>query len=85
MAGLATRILERALEAAVPGGRVIYSTCTISRAENEGVVAAAGGAARIENLGERFPPLASPHDSRFLQTRPDRDGTDGFFIARLRK
>jgi 16S rRNA C967 or C1407 C5-methylase (RsmB/RsmF family) len=29
--------------------------------------------------------LASLRDSRFLQTMPDRDRTDGFFIARLRR
>lgn len=81
MATLATRVLERALEAVRPGGRVVYSTCTISRAENEAVAVGAG--AEIDDLGARHPELASPHDSRFLQTRPDRDRTDGFFIALL--
>ncbi|MBA2523568.1 MAG: rRNA cytosine-C5-methyltransferase, partial [Solirubrobacterales bacterium] len=83
MAELATRILARALEAVRPGGRVLYSTCTISLAENERVVASA--AAEIADLGSRFPALASGHDGRFLQTRADRDGTDGFFIASLQR
>jgi 16S rRNA (cytosine967-C5)-methyltransferase len=56
-----------------PGGTLVYSTCTISPAENEGVVdeflAQNGG---FELLDTR-------------QTLPHRDGTDGFFIARLRK
>ncbi|MCL4286199.1 MAG: RsmB/NOP family class I SAM-dependent RNA methyltransferase [Thermoleophilia bacterium] len=82
MAAAAGRILERALEAA-PGGRVVYSTCTISRAENEGVAAAAP--ARIVDLGAdpARASLALPADRRFLQTRSDRDGTDGFFVAAL--
>lgn len=80
-AELAERILARALEAVRPGGRVVYSTCTISRRENEAVAGSAG--AEPSDLGSRFPALASEHDPRFLQTRPDRDGTDGFFMAEL--
>ena len=40
---------------------------------------------RADDLGAKYPPLPSTHDGRFLQTRPDRDRTDGFFIARLRR
>ena len=47
-------------------------------------VALAAGAA-IDDLGASHPGLVSPHDPRFLQTRPDRDRTDGFFIAALRR
>jgi len=81
-AELAGRILERAFEAAGPDGRIVYSTCTISRRENEAVIAAAGGT--VEDLGSGAPGLALDEDPRFLQTLPDRDGTDGFFIAALR-
>lgn len=83
MATGATRILERGLEAVRPGGRVVYSTCTISRRENEDVVAASSATA-IDDLGTALDPLRSPVDPRFLQTRADRDQTDGFFLARLR-
>jgi len=38
-----------------------------------------------DDLGERAPGLASEVDSRFLQLRPDRDCTTGFFIARLKR
>jgi 16S rRNA (cytosine967-C5)-methyltransferase len=89
LAGLQGEILERGLTAVRPGGALVYSTCTISRRENEDVVSAALGASgacvAADDLGADHPELASPHDPRFLQTRPDRDRTDGFFIARLRR
>jgi 16S rRNA (cytosine967-C5)-methyltransferase len=87
LAALQGRILARGAAALRPGGTLVYSTCTISRAENEDVVAgllAADGSLEADDLGDSHERVRSPHDRRFLQTRPDRDGTDGFFIARLR-
>ena len=81
-ASLAERILEAASASLAPGGRIVYSTCTISRRENEEVVASSG--LRPDDLGADAPPCPPAADSRFLQTRNDRDGTDGFFVARLR-
>jgi 16S rRNA (cytosine967-C5)-methyltransferase len=90
-------VQERGLRAAAralrPGGTLVYATCTISRRENEDRVAAlveeAGGeevpALRVDDLGSLAPGLASTHDPRFLQLRPDRDRTTGFFIARLNR
>ena len=85
MAATAERILDRALTAAGAAGRVIYSTCTISRRENEAVIAAAG--ARVADLAAdpALAPLAAPGERRCLQTRNDRDRTDGFFVAALRR
>ena len=73
-------ILERARDALRPGGTLVYATCTISARENETVAAAA--IAAPDDLGADHPELASDRDGRFLQLRPDRDHTDGFFIAR---
>ena len=85
------RVLRAAAAALRPGGVLVYSTCTISRRENEDQVAALLAAAaagevpslRVEDLGARAPVLSSPHDSRCLQLRPDRDCTTGFFVCRL--
>jgi 16S rRNA (cytosine967-C5)-methyltransferase len=75
-------LLERALEQARPGGRVVYSTCTLDAAENEHVVRAAG--APLDDLADAHPGLAHPRLPGALLTLPHRHGTDGFFIARMR-
>ena len=88
LAALQARILDRAAAAVVPGGTLVYSTCTVSRVENEAVVSALldrRPELAADHLGAQHPGLASTDDHRFLQTRPDRDGTDGFFIARVRR
>ena len=84
MAGLAGRILDRATEAVAPGGRIVYSVCTISRREGEAVVGATGIDPDDLAADPANAPLAHPGDRRYLQTRTDRDRTDGFFVARLR-
>lgn len=90
-------VQERALIAAAtalrPGGTLVYSTCTISRRENEDrvaalLVAAEAGEApplKLDDLGALAPSLAAPAEPRCLQLRPDRDRTTGFFIARLKR
>ena len=69
-----------------PGGVLLYSTCTLVRSENEGVV---------EAFLEKFPnyclePLPLPeifpkNESGMLALVPGEYDTDGFFIARLRR
>jgi 16S rRNA (cytosine967-C5)-methyltransferase len=74
-----------------PGGTLVYSTCTISRRENEDQVAALLAAAgdgevprlALDDLGALAPAVRSPVEPRCLQLRPDRDRTTGFFICRL--
>ena len=76
-------LLDRALELVRPGGRVVYSTCTLIAPENEDVVRATG--APLDDLAAAFPDLAHPRLPGALLTLPHRHGTDGFFIARLRR
>lgn len=93
LAELQAGILLRGLEALRPGGMLVYSTCTISRREGEDQIAALERRASlgeapsfsVDGLGGLAPTFASRHDSRFLQFRPDRDCTTGFFVCRLRK
>jgi 16S rRNA (cytosine967-C5)-methyltransferase len=77
-----TALLTRALEAVRPGGRVVYSTCTLLPDENEGVVRATGAA--VEDVTGLFPAYAHPALPGALLTLPHRHGSDGFFVARLR-
>jgi len=86
LAALQRRILVRAARALRAGGTLVFSTCTLSCRENEEL---AGGLEDLvrgvvaEDLGAAHRTLASRRDRRFLQIRPDRDRTTGFFIARF--
>jgi 16S rRNA (cytosine967-C5)-methyltransferase len=85
LAGLGSEILAAGAAALRPGGTLVHSTCTISRRENEDVAGGFLGASpgfEADALGELSPELAAANP-RFLQTRPDRDRTLGFFIARV--
>jgi 16S rRNA (cytosine967-C5)-methyltransferase len=86
------QLLRNAAAVLRPGGTLVYSTCTISRRENEERIAALLAVAETEegvppleldDLGALAPDLAAPAEPRCLQLRPDRDRTTGFFIARL--
>jgi len=82
------------LEACVPfvkaGGRIAYATCTLFREENETVVEAFLRAHAEFALDD--PPLDrakfdfSPYTvGKYIKFSPYRDGTDGFFIAVMKK
>lgn len=85
VAKLQAEILDRAVEFLVPGGSLVYSTCTISRRENSDQVSALADrhGLTVDDLGAKASGLIDPHDPRCLQLMPDRDRTTGFFIARL--
>ena len=73
LAALQARILAAGAQALAPGGTLVYSVCTISRAESEDVIAGF--------LREHGDFALDEH----VQLLPHRDRTDGFFIARLRR
>lgn len=75
-------LLARAATVVRPGGRIVYSTCTLLPQENEAIVRASG--LEVTPLTNRFPGFAHPMLPGALLTLPARDGTDGFFVAGLR-
>ena len=81
-------ILRAGAEALRPGGTLVYSTCTISPAENEDVVNEflhERGDFQLQDLRADVPLWEHARVPGFAQTLPHRDGTDGFFFARLRR
>jgi 16S rRNA (cytosine967-C5)-methyltransferase len=88
MAQTQKEILTAAAIAVRPGGTIVYSTCTIHPPENEDVVADILGdhpELEAEDLHTDHPLWKHPTVPRHLLTLPHRHGTDGFFIARLRR
>jgi len=74
------RILRAGAGVLDPGGTLVYSVCTISRAESEWVIERFLDA----EPGFELAPVAGARDGEpFERLLPHRDGTDGFFIARL--
>ncbi|HEV2423456.1 MAG TPA: 16S rRNA (cytosine(967)-C(5))-methyltransferase RsmB [Terriglobia bacterium] len=88
LAGAQARMLRNALDALAPGGRLVYATCSLEPEENERVVEGALAGQREfaalprAQLSREWPHLAAMFDEQgYFRTRPDRDGTDGFFAA----
>lgn len=82
---LQLRLLDAAARAVRPGGILVYSTCTLNREENEGVVRLfmkKNGQFQLEDSAKHLP---FPAEGPMVTLLPFRDGTDGFFMARLRK
>ena len=84
--GLQLQILKNQATYVRPGGVLLYSTCTLVREENEGLVEAflkENTEFELESLPlpENFPAEASA----MLALVPGQYDTDGFFIARLRR
>lgn len=84
------RILIRNVSKAVkPGGVMVYSTCTILPSENADVVnefVNANHEFELDDIKAYLPHALAKHSQNgMLQLYPDRDGIDGFFIARIRR
>ncbi|HSM93593.1 MAG TPA: methyltransferase domain-containing protein, partial [Anaeromyxobacteraceae bacterium] len=82
-AAMQAPILRACARYAKPGAPIVYSICSLSRAEGPRVVEAALG----EGLARLAAPAGFPADvltsAGDLLTLPSRHGADGFFAARL--
>jgi len=86
LSGLQLEILKNQANYVKPGGLLMYSTCTLVRKENEGVVEKFLKA-RPDFILEPLP-LRAPfpkNESGKLALVPGEYDTDGFFICRLRR
>ncbi len=88
LADLQTKMLRSALCSLAPGGRLVYSTCSLEPEENEQVVGKILSESRgfrtlgVSELSALHPHLAPLFDSRgFFRTRPDVHAMDGFTAA----
>jgi 16S rRNA (cytosine967-C5)-methyltransferase len=87
---LQRELLARYAALARPGGRIVYATCSVLRAEDEEVVEAV---LRDHPELELLPPSTTLGEElagrlgaeKYLRLLPHRHGTDGFFAALLRR
>ena len=83
---LQLEILQNQARYVRPGGVLLYSTCTLVRRENEGVVEKflkANPEFSLEPL--KLPAEFEENTTGMLTLVPGEHDTDGFFIARLRR
>jgi 16S rRNA (cytosine967-C5)-methyltransferase len=85
------QLLEQGAALVSPGGTLVYSVCTFTKLETEGVVEKFV-AAQEGRFALAEAPEGLPFDAARLavgagqwRTSPHRDGCDGFFVGRLRR
>lgn len=87
---LQLKLIKAVSSALKPGGTMVYSTCTILPRENRELVRRfleEDGAFDLDDITPYIPEKLKGYaeEKGMLQLYPNRDGIDGFFIARLRK
>ena len=81
---LQQRLLDIAAELVRPGGRLVYAVCSILSREGSGAIDDFR-ARRSSWMKEESPIVAGRPSGEGRLLSPGHDGTDGFFIARLRR
>ena len=87
-------LLEKARGMVVPGGRIIYTTCSVLGSEGSQLIKrflanspeielADIADIWVDTIGKAGGGVCPPLQEGLLQLLPGRDGTDGFFIAVL--
>jgi 16S rRNA (cytosine967-C5)-methyltransferase len=89
MAMLQSRMLEQAASAVAPGGALVYGVCSVAPQEGPEIINAFLAHHPDFEL-DRTPSESEQLSGVFasdgcLRTRPDIDGSDGFFAARLKR
>ena len=83
---LQLEILKNQSRYVKPGGVLLYSTCTLVRAENEGVVEKfLKENPEFETEPLMLPDVFAKNETGMLALVPGEYDTDGFFICRLRR
>ena len=87
LAALQYKILSVCSRYAKPGGALVYSTCTLSKREDENVIArfiVENNDFTLDSLAPFLPEeLKARGEKGFMRLFPNLDYTEGFFIARL--
>ncbi len=85
------RILDRAARLVAPGGRLVYAVCSLLGDEGEGPIREFLAdnprfeALPVRRIWARAVDGECPASDMFLRLLPGRDGTDGFFVAVMRR
>jgi 16S rRNA (cytosine967-C5)-methyltransferase len=86
---LQSKILDRIAPHLKLGGILVYATCTLTPEENERNVASfltRHPGFELENAARYLPNEAQQMTkTKYFQALPDRDETDGFFAARMKR
>jgi 16S rRNA (cytosine967-C5)-methyltransferase len=89
LSGMQLKILNQVASYLEPGGVLVYSTCTLTLAENEQVVQSfleQHKRFELDDAAAYLPEQASSLvRGRYFTALPHRHNTDGFFAARMRK
>lgn len=89
LAHIQQKLLEAVAPMVKPGGVLVYSTCSVLKAENEEQIAAflaRHPEYKLDTLPDTLPETFRAHEGVGLQLLPGRDAElSGFYIARLRR